>query len=86
MLAAHATVAIENARLFERSRELSVVEERNRLARDLHDSVTQTLFSVVQRGGGVTILSKTARRRGRSSERVRLPRAGRTPGDALTDL
>jgi signal transduction histidine kinase len=47
MLAAHAAVAIENARLFERSRELSVVEERNRLARDLHDSVTQTLFSVV---------------------------------------
>ena len=47
ILAAHAAVAIENARLFERSRELSVVEERNRLARDLHDSVTQTLFSVV---------------------------------------
>lgn len=47
MLAAHAAIAIENGRLFERSRELSVVEERNRLARDLHDSVTQTLFSVV---------------------------------------
>jgi len=46
LLAAHAAVAIENARLFERSRELSVVEERNRLARDLHDSVTQTLFSM----------------------------------------
>ena len=30
MLAAHAAVAIENARLYERSRELSVVEERNR--------------------------------------------------------
>ena len=47
MLAAHAAIAIENARLFERSRELSVVEERNRLARDLHDAVSQTLFSVV---------------------------------------
>lgn len=46
MLAAHAAIAIENARLYERSRELSVVEERNRLARELHDSVTQTLFSV----------------------------------------
>ena len=46
MLAAHAAIAIENARLFERSRELSVIEERNRLARDLHDSVSQTLFSV----------------------------------------
>ena len=46
MLAAHSAVAIENARLFERSRELSVVEERNRLARELHDSVSQTLFSM----------------------------------------
>ncbi len=47
MLAAHAAVAIENARLFERSRELSILEERNRVARDLHDSVSQRLFGVV---------------------------------------
>ena len=47
MLAAHAAVAIENARLFERSRELSIVEERNRVARELHDSVSQRLFGVV---------------------------------------
>jgi signal transduction histidine kinase len=46
LFAAHAAIAIENARLFERSRELTVVEERNRLARDLHDSVVQTLFSL----------------------------------------
>ena len=47
MLAAHAAVAIENARLLERSRELSIVEERNRLARELHDSVSQKLFGIV---------------------------------------
>ncbi len=47
VLAAHAAIAIENARLYERSRELSVVEERNRLARDLHDAVVQRLFGVV---------------------------------------
>ena len=47
MLAAHAAIAIENARLYERSRELSILEERNRLARELHDSVTQKLFGVV---------------------------------------
>jgi signal transduction histidine kinase len=47
MLAAHASIAIENARLYERGRELSFVEERNRLARDLHDSVVQKLFGVV---------------------------------------
>jgi signal transduction histidine kinase len=45
-LAAHAAIAIETAKLYERSRELSVVEERNRLARELHDSVAQTLFSI----------------------------------------
>jgi signal transduction histidine kinase len=45
-LAAHAAIAIENARLHERSRELSTIEERKRLARELHDSVTQTLFSI----------------------------------------
>jgi len=39
-------IAIENARLYARSRELATVEERNRLARDLHDSVTQTLSSL----------------------------------------
>jgi len=47
MLAAHAAIAIENARLYERGRELSFVEERNRLARDLHDAVVQKLFGVV---------------------------------------
>jgi signal transduction histidine kinase len=47
LLAAHAGVAIENARLLERSRELNIVEERNRLARELHDAVSQKLFGLV---------------------------------------
>jgi len=46
MLATHAALALENAELHERSRELSTIEERKRLARELHDSVTQTLFSI----------------------------------------
>lgn len=46
LLAPHAAIAINNAHLYEQSRELSVVQERNRLARELHDSVTQTLFSM----------------------------------------
>ncbi|MGH9179049.1 MAG: histidine kinase [Acidimicrobiales bacterium] len=46
VLAAHAAVLMEHARLYEESRELSVVEERNRLARELHDAITQTLFSL----------------------------------------
>ncbi|QSB07025.1 GAF domain-containing sensor histidine kinase [Natronoglycomyces albus] len=46
LLALHAGIALRNARLYERSRELSIVEERNRLARDLHDAVSQRLFSL----------------------------------------
>jgi signal transduction histidine kinase len=54
--AGHAAVAIENARLTERSRELTVVEERNRLARDLHDAVNQTLFSVALTADAAALL------------------------------
>jgi signal transduction histidine kinase len=39
-------VAVENARLYEQAQQLAVVQERNRLARDLHDSVTQALYGV----------------------------------------
>jgi signal transduction histidine kinase len=45
-LAAHAALAVANAQRTERTRELSVAEERTRLARELHDSLTQTLFSL----------------------------------------
>jgi signal transduction histidine kinase len=44
-LTQRAALQIENARLYERSQELAVLEERSRLARELHDAVTQTLFS-----------------------------------------
>ena len=47
LLAAHAAIAITNARLYERSRELSMLAERNRLALELHDAVSQKLFSLV---------------------------------------
>jgi len=40
-------VAIENAHLYDQRRELAVLEERTRLARELHDSVTQSLYSLV---------------------------------------
>lgn len=46
LFASHAAIALTNARLYERSRELSVLEERARLARELHDAVSQKLFSI----------------------------------------
>ena len=44
-LAAAAGVAIENARLHTRVQELALVEDRERIARDLHDTVVQRLFA-----------------------------------------
>jgi nitrate/nitrite-specific signal transduction histidine kinase len=38
-------VAMENARLYEQAEQTAITAERNRLARELHDAVTQTLFS-----------------------------------------
>ncbi len=38
--------AIENVRLYQRAQEAAVLEERSRLARDLHDSISQQLFSM----------------------------------------
>ncbi len=46
LLAAHAAIAVTNARLYERSRELSILDERNRLALELHDVISQKLFAL----------------------------------------
>jgi signal transduction histidine kinase len=57
LFAAHAAIALTNARLSERSRELSVLEERARLARDLHDAVSQKLFSLRARARAAAVLA-----------------------------
>jgi signal transduction histidine kinase/ligand-binding sensor domain-containing protein len=54
-LASQAAIAIENARLYQQARRLAVVEERQRLARELHDSVTQALY-------GTTLYAEAAAR------------------------
>lgn len=46
VLAAQAGAAVENAQLSARLRQLAVSEERERISRELHDSVIQTLYSV----------------------------------------
>jgi signal transduction histidine kinase len=77
-----AAAAIENARLYEQTREYAVVEERNRLARELHDSVTQSLFSV-------TLLSEAALNlldRDPGKARERLERANELAQGALAEM
>ena len=45
-LAAHAGIAIDNAHLYARVQQLSVVEERQRIGMDLHDGVIQSIYAV----------------------------------------
>jgi signal transduction histidine kinase len=45
MFALHAGIAIENARLHDQVRRLAVVDERDRISRDLHDSVIQAIYA-----------------------------------------
>jgi len=56
MLVDQAAIAIENARLFKITNQLTVIDERNRLARELHDSVAQALY-------GITLFAKASQRR-----------------------
>lgn len=46
MLAAHAAIAIQNARLYEQVGRLAIVEERTRIGMDLHDGVIQSIYAV----------------------------------------
>ena len=46
MFALHAGIAIENARLHEQVQRLAIVEERERIGKDLHDGIIQSLYAV----------------------------------------
>lgn len=54
LFAQQAAVAIENARFYEQAQSLAVLEGRQRLARELHDSVSQALY-------GIALGARTAR-------------------------
>ena len=75
-IAAHAAVAIESARAYEAEtaaqREQAAQEERSRLARDLHDSVTQALFAATLKAEALTLADESLQSRTSSvAEEVR---------------
>ena len=73
--ASYAAVAIENARLYEQARTLASLEERQKLARELHDSVSQALY-------GISLGAQTARALLDSDE----PAKAAKPLDYVVDL
>ena len=76
-------VAIESARLFGQARQLATLEERQRLARDLHDAVSQSLY-------GVSLYAEAASRMldaGRGGEAGELlDRLRDTSADAIREM
>ena len=76
-------VAVENAQLYEQAQQAAVMEERQRLARELHDSVTQSLH-------GSTLMAEAAVRIAATGdlERTRgyLTRLGEISQQALKEM
>ncbi|MEV4361541.1 GAF domain-containing sensor histidine kinase [Nonomuraea sp. NPDC004186] len=82
LFAAHAAIALTNARLYERGRELAMLEERNRVARELHDAVTQKLFSLrLTAQAASAMLDRAPEQAAAELERVQ-----RLAGEALSEL
>ncbi|MFC1902981.1 histidine kinase [Chloroflexota bacterium] len=46
-LSAQVAIAVENARLYQETREMAVLEERNRMAREIHDTLAQGFTGIV---------------------------------------
>ncbi len=80
---AQAALAIENAQLRQRAERAAILEERSRLARELHDSVTQQLYSL-------TLLAEGWRRLAHSGQTLNIEDAlaelGRLGQQALKEL
>ncbi|MEM7801266.1 MAG: PAS domain S-box protein [Chloroflexota bacterium] len=76
-------VAVENSNLNQKSRQLAVIEERQRLARDLHDSVAQSLYSLM-------LFAETGIRTNRSGDQetteIHLTRLSKTAHSALKEM
>lgn len=82
-IADQVAIAVENARLHRQAQQLAVAKERARLARELHDSVTQWLYSV-------TLFADTINRMLAAGEPERVPeyldRLGAAARQALREM
>jgi signal transduction histidine kinase len=83
-IADHLGIGIENSILWEQSRENAALEERNRLARNLHDSVSQLLYSLTLMAGS----TKKLLERGHDLDAVKhsVARLGDTAHQALKEM
>jgi signal transduction histidine kinase len=82
VLAAHAAIALTHARLYARSRELTIVEERARIAHDLHDAVAQRLFGLRLTAQAADMLVD----RDPAGARARLAEVSTLAGEAAREL
>jgi signal transduction histidine kinase len=80
-LAAQAGVAIENARIREELERLAVLEDRERIAKDLHDGVVQALFAV-----GMSLQAGASRAEDPAAVRTRLQEAVEAIDGVIRDL
>jgi PAS domain S-box-containing protein len=60
-IASEIATAIENVRLYQQGQMLAVEQERHRLAREMHDSVIQTLYSTVLLASGWRMMAEQGR-------------------------
>jgi len=82
LFAKHAAIAIENARLYGEAERLAHLNERHAIARELHDSVTQSLFTIL-------LMADAARnylRTGQEDPRTTVELLYQAARDALTEM
>ena len=77
LFARHAAVAIENARLYQRAQDVAVLEERERIAREMHDNFAQVLGYVSTKSQAARRLLELGDQRGAESQIAQMEGAAR---------